>query len=360
MTDSIDEQDEINIEEINDEQEALVNYDIATYPSDFTLHGIYEMWKQKDITIPDFQRDFVWSINQSSLLMESFLLGLPVPPVFFYIDENNKNLVIDGQQRIMSIVYYFDGHFGKNDSSTKSKIFRLNGLDKRNPYYKKAFAELSDSDQRKLKTTVLRALNIRQLAPAEDNTSIYHIFERLNTGGTPLKSQEIRNVVFRGDIVKILRNLNKDSNWRKIMGKSVLDKHQKDVELVLRSFGLSKKVDQYEQPMKEYLNIIQLKNQTANSNEFKKFIEEFPKATKLIVESLGEKPFHLRGPLNASVFDSVFCTVLDNLNNIPRDLQKRFYALVQNENFQDLITTGTTDTKILKERFQFATEILLD
>ncbi|MFZ1520165.1 MAG: DUF262 domain-containing protein [Ignavibacteriaceae bacterium] len=359
MTDSINKEDEINIEEINDEEEALVNYDIATYPSDFTLYGIYEMWKQTDITIPDFQREFVWSIKQSSLLIESFLLGLPVPPVFFYIDENNKNLVIDGQQRIMSIVYYFDGYFGNEEITGKKKIFRLTGLDSKSPYFKKSFNELDEVNQRKLKNTVLRALNIRQLAPTEDNTSIYHIFERLNTGGTPLKSQEIRNVVFRGDIVSQLRLLNRDDNWRLIMGKRNLDKHQRDVELVLRSFGLSSNVDQYEQPMKEYLNKIQLRNTNSSAPDFKKFIEDFPKAAKLIINSLGEKPFHIRGPLNASVFDSVFCTVLENIENIPNDLSKRFFTLLENKRYQELITTGTTDSKILKERFQISKQILL-
>src|SRR5271157_3993908 len=108
------EQDDLLIEvddEIQDD-EALITYDIATYPSDFTLSGIVDMWDNGDITIPEFQREFIWNIKQSSLLIESFLLGLPVPPVFFYIDDENKNLVIDGQQRILSIIFYFEGFFG--------------------------------------------------------------------------------------------------------------------------------------------------------------------------------------------------------------------------------------------------------
>src|SRR5690606_14678854 len=119
------------------EDEVLVRYDIATYPSDFTLKGIVDMWKSQDITIPEFQREFVWNIRQSSLLMESFLLGLPVPPVFFYIDDENKNLVIDGQQRILSTVFYFEGYFGLENIHGKRQVFRLQGLDKKSPYYNK-------------------------------------------------------------------------------------------------------------------------------------------------------------------------------------------------------------------------------
>jgi len=91
MTDKFSE-DDLVIEAEQEEDEVSLNYDIATYPSDFTLSGIAQMWKDEDIAIPDYQREFVWSMRQSSLLIDSFLRGLPVPPVFFYVDENSKNL----------------------------------------------------------------------------------------------------------------------------------------------------------------------------------------------------------------------------------------------------------------------------
>jgi hypothetical protein len=85
------DEDDFCLEPEPEEDEEYIQYDIATYPSDFTLNGIQELWNKKDLIIPDFQREFVWNIKQSSLLVESFLMGLPVPPVFFYIDENNKS-----------------------------------------------------------------------------------------------------------------------------------------------------------------------------------------------------------------------------------------------------------------------------
>ena len=69
----------LEVEEEVDENEVSVAYDIASYPSDLTLSVVNEMWANGDIVIPDFQRNFVWSIKQSSLLVESFLIGLPVP-----------------------------------------------------------------------------------------------------------------------------------------------------------------------------------------------------------------------------------------------------------------------------------------
>src|SRR5262245_22918589 len=98
-----EESDDLVVDEVQQDGEALVKYEIASYPSDLTLWGIKEMWREGDILIPEFQRNYVWTIDQASLLIESFLLGLPVPQVFFYVDDQNKNLVIDGQQRIVSV-----------------------------------------------------------------------------------------------------------------------------------------------------------------------------------------------------------------------------------------------------------------
>jgi hypothetical protein len=221
-----------------DEDEVYIKYDIATYPSDFTLNGIIDLWNAGDIVIPDFQREYVWTIRQASLLIESFLMGLPVPPVFFYIDDQNKSLVIDGQQRILSIVFFIEGYFGPETTHGRRQVFRLHGLSDASPYHNLRFEDLTTADQRKIRNSVLRAINVKQLSPTSDNTSIYHIFERLNTGGTALSPQEIRNCVYRGEIVAALRELNSTSAWRKILGKPSLDRHHRDVEIILRLFAL--------------------------------------------------------------------------------------------------------------------------
>ena len=291
--------------------------------------------------------------------MESFLLGLPVPPVFFYVDDYNKNLVIDGQQRILSTVFFFDELFGFENLQGKKQVFRLQGLDEKSPYYNKKFSELNESFQRKLKNTVLRAINIRQLSPVGESTSMFHIFERLNTGGTPLKPQEIRNVVFRGEFVNVLRELNKYESWRKIIGSIKINKHQIDVELVLRLFAFKNGSDHYEKPMKEFLNKAMKKNQEGDTEEVKKFTEKFYKTADFLVDNLGEKPFHLRGRLNTSALDSVFSVTLRNLGTIPNDFVAKFNKLKSDENFNELTTVGTTDTSSVKERFALVEKYLL-
>lgn len=348
---------EIDIE-TEEEEESYVTYDIATYPSDLTLSGIFEQWKDEEILIPDYQREFVWSQKQASLLIESFLLGLPIPPVFLYIDEFNKYVVIDGQQRITSVVYFFEGYFGTEDQKSKRTIFKLIGLSPKSPFLNKSFVELSDSDQRKLRGAVLRAMNIRQLSPKGEPTAAYHIFERLNTGGTPLKPQEIRNCVYRGTIVERLRRLNKNQDWRTILGKPDVDKHQKDVELILRLFSLYEGLSIYQRPMKDFLSMSMKRNLDFDSESAISFESQFPKIALKIVKELGQKPFSRRGPVNSALLESIFVSLmrLEDASkvNLPSQLEK----LKNNHDFQNSISQSTTNEDVVRARHAIAFQAL--
>lgn len=337
-----------------------MDYDIASYPSDYTLSVINQMYEGGDIVIPSYQRRFVWSIKQASLLIDSFLCGLPVPPVFFYIDKDNKNVVIDGQQRIKSVAYYFEGYFGDANASDKRTIFRLSGLSPNSPHHNKSIDELDASARRKLEHAVLRAVNIRQLNPDDEGTSAYYIFERLNTGGTQLRPQEIRNCVFRGPFNKVLRKANEDANWRKLLGTSGLDKHQKDVELLLRVFALVAAGDKYEKPMHKFLNETMKKHRSGTTAESKNFFKFFAKATEKMVHSQEEKPFHLRGPLNGSALDSVMSVLIKNAKELDRiDIGGRYRKLRTDKIFLESTQGKTTDSNVVRSRIKRVEEVLL-
>lgn len=351
---------EIDDEAEDDELPSHVEFEIATYPSDLTLSVIHEMWKNGEITIPSFQRNFVWSIKQSSLLIESFLLGLPVPQVFFYIDADNTNLVIDGQQRILSVVFYFEGYFGSENLQGRRQVFRLTGLSKGSPYAGKRFEDLSQTEQRKLKNSVLRAVNIRQLAPANQNTSMYHIFERLNTGGTPLRPQEIRNCVFHGDLVNVLHQLNDEPSWRRVLGRKARDRHQRDVEMILRVLAMKERGDQYEKPMKEFLNNQMQAWKKGHSADVQQFAADFRKVLSLVTRVLPEKPFHIRGPINLAAMDSVLSVLLRHASNAPSDVANRYQGLLADKAYQNAIFFNTSDAATVKERLKLARQYLVD
>jgi hypothetical protein len=353
------EGEEIEVDDEANESDTHVEYDIATYPSDLTLSVIHEMWRNDEIVIPTFQRKFVWNIKQASYLIESFLVGLPVPQVFFYISEKNKNLVIDGQQRIKSVIFFFEGYFGEENLQGRRQVFRLNGLDDKSPYYNKRFADLTESDQRKLKNAVLRAVNIRQLAPHDQSTSMYHIFERLNTGGTPLKPQEIRNCVFHGPIIEMLHELNDLPSWRRIIGKKMLDKYQKDVEQVLRIFAFSENAEKYEKPMKEFLNRQMGAHRTGRDAQALAFRKSFTEVCDLVEAELPDKPFHIRGPLNLAALDSVMATLIRNKRSRVDGLKARFKTLLSDKQFKEAIFFNTSDASAVEQRLKLAKKHLV-
>jgi len=353
---------EIEVEEETDDDSVSMNYDIAAYPSDLTLSGIAQLWRDQDIKIPDYQREFVWTVKQSSLLIDSFLCGLPVPNVFLYVDENNRSIVIDGQQRILTIVFFIEGYFGKENNQGRRQVFRLSGLSKKSPYFNKRFIDLEEADQRKFKQSILRAINIKQLNPKGESTSAYHIFERLNTGGTPLKPQEIRNSVFSGEFSKHLRELNRDANWRKLLGREQVDRHQKDVELILRIFSLSNGgVAKYEKPLREFMNVSMKANRDGNTKKVKSFLKNFKVATAKAASELGAKPFRLRGPINVAALESVMCALVDSATIVNRlDLGAAYKKLVDDPNFMLLTKINTTDVKTVQDRLSLVQKTLLE
>lgn len=121
----IEDQDE------QDEEIAPVKYDISTYGADYTVDGLVKRLQKGDIFIPDFQRDYVWNQSEASRLIESLLLGLPIPGVFLAKEsETNKLLIIDGQQRLKSLQFFYEGFFNPKDHQKTKRIFKLTKVQK--------------------------------------------------------------------------------------------------------------------------------------------------------------------------------------------------------------------------------------
>lgn len=339
-------------EESEIDEQDVFNYQISSYPADITLKGYEDKWDKKQLTIPEFQRNYVWDQVKASKLIESFLLGLPVPGVFLYKNRvTNKLAVIDGQQRILSAIRYFKNEFDE-------KIFRLKHV---LPQWEgKTYQELDESDRFQLDDTVLRATVVQQLDP-EDDSSIYHIFERLNTGGINLNPMEIRKCVYFGKLIELLETLNKNENWRVIIAKPKEDKRLRDVELVLRILALDQDWNHYSKPMKGFLNRFMAQTNSLNEEELElkleQLSEKFLDACRVVKENLPPKPFHLRGRINYAAMDSIFVAVM-SLDHVPEDLNSRYDQLIDDEDFINTATINTSDDSTLQARFSKAIEIL--
>lgn len=359
MSDMIEENEyeELVVEAENDEL-AYVEFDISSTPSDPQLEQLVSQLENEDIIIPFYQRRFVWKIDQASRLIESFLMGLPVPQIFLYVNEDNQLEVIDGQQRIMSVKYFMEGYFGETDSRGRRTEFKLK-LAEQSPYNGKKFVDLAPKDQRKLRLSTLRAINVKQLQPSKRNDSVFHIFERLNTGGTRLKSQEIRNAVYRGAIVGELQQLNNSNVWRRILGLKSHDKNQKDVEIILRLFSLYKVWSTYEKPMLHFLNGSMKANSDFSSERAIEFKVRFTYAINLVDYSIA-KPFRPKGVLNTATLEAVIVALMELPDMPPEKLGVRYADLISNDEFESLTKGPTTDTNILKGRISLARQMLGD
>jgi uncharacterized protein with ParB-like and HNH nuclease domain len=125
----VSESNDVEIEYLtnDDDETSTVEFNIVVTSSDWTLELLASKFQCGDIIIPDYQRKFVWDIRRASTLIESFAIGLPVPQVFFYENGDGQLEVIDGQQRITSIAYFFEGFFGGEDLNGNRKVFKLKG-----------------------------------------------------------------------------------------------------------------------------------------------------------------------------------------------------------------------------------------
>lgn len=343
-------EEELLIEEIPSEEEdkeaGVAIYKIVSYPADPTLELLSEKIARGEIIIPTFQRGWVWKPPQASRLIESFLLGLPVPAIFVYKEPSQKQVVIDGQQRLRTITGFFEGKLPDGSD------FYLRGV---SPQWEgKYYTDLSEAERIRLRDSVLREVIVEQLDP-KDNTSIYHIFERLNTGGTGLTPQEVRNCTYHGPFNDLMVKLNQDSTWRYIFGSSDPDARMRDIELIVRFLALFEGVDSYTKPMKQFLNNYMADHQWDTAKE--PYKSKFLNAIGRVYDALGPRPFHIKRGINVAVFDSV-TVAFARATATPRNVAKKFQRLLANPSYDEAISSGTTDVDTVKSRIKLAQEIL--
>jgi Protein of unknown function DUF262 len=332
-----------------------IKYKITSFGADFLVDGIVSRFANGDIYVPDFQRSFVWTKPQASRFIESILLGLPIPGIFLYKEvETNKLLVVDGLQRLSTLSAFVNGVFPNTDTS-----FRLERVSEK--YDGKLFEELDTEDTRLINNTVIHATIFQQTLPLDDDSSVYLIFERLNTGGTPLQPQEIRAALYHGQFSDFLSELNQIESWRQIFGRT--SKRRKDEELILRYLAFLYSKEKYSAPMVKYLNRFMWSNrQLKKTLKRKTALDGFRSTCDFIYEALGKEAFRPVRSLNAAVFDAVSTTVARHkLYSAlkPRVFVDRYEKLLRNSEFQNATKKSTADENVVAQRFSAARSILV-
>lgn len=224
----------------------LKQRELVTSTIDYNLDSLASLIRHSTIDMaPKYQRRFRWDEGRQSKLIESFLMNVPIPPIFLNEDDFGRYSVIDGKQRLAAI----DDFLNDRLELRGLKIFKdLNG---------QRFGELPSQFQNSLRTrSSIRTIIILR----QSNKNIkYEVFQRLNTGGVSLNAQEIRNSAFPSKLNEELVNLSEGATFHSMLGiksksKSKLYQEMKDVELVLRFFALKDSWETYGGGLKSILD----------------------------------------------------------------------------------------------------------
>ena len=317
--------------EAEDEISDTDDYDVSTSPNDFNVSTMYDFIKSRVLVIPGFQRNYVWDIRRASKLVESLIIGLPVPQIFLYEAARNQFHVIDGQQRLMSLYYFREQRFPRMEARADlrrifaeqghipdnilqdAKYFtdfrlslpeRVSGV--RNRLHGLDYESLGDYEmQFSLRT--IRNVIIRQNAPRDSDSAIYEIFSRLNTGGVNLSTQEIRSSLYHSEFYDMLMRINYESGWRHILHDTQPDLRLKDVELLLRMFAILVDGDSYAPSMSKFLDRFSKKCQS-NTVEENQYLEKIFKSFLAAAGHLDNDVFLNKGNnrINIALIEAVF------------------------------------------------------
>jgi uncharacterized protein with ParB-like and HNH nuclease domain len=348
-----------------------VLYNINSWGADLSFRELITMYKEEELVKPELQRKYVWDKTEASRFIESLLLGLPVPSIFLARTNDRKKLIVDGYQRIMTVFDYERGIFSKDE-----KVFKLSNSDKINEKWRgKAFSELTPSEQRQIRGTTIHAIIFEQKTPKDGDTSLYQIFERINTSGQSLMPQEIRNCVYQGKFNNLLMELNKDQIWRDLFGYKQEDSRMRDIEFILRFFSLSSdsikrsKIKQIS--LKKFLNDYMDDHQSKVDEILASRKKEFEETMKFIYKNIGKNAFFNISPsdpkkiiprFHPTVFDAVSIAtrhaLRKNQNLQIKNLDKKQNALLNDEKFKTFSSTRTTDIEHINGRISLAVKYL--
>ncbi|MDB9455159.1 DUF262 domain-containing protein [Dolichospermum circinale] len=323
--------------------------EVEYYGADFPVDTLVKRMAEKEFIIPGFQRKYVWKEEEASRFIETLLLGLPSPSLFLAKDKfSKKYLVIDGQQRLKTLQYFFQGFFEDGTVfKLKNVVQHLEGL---------TYSTLPPSERRELDNAIIHCIIISE---SYDPQGIFYLFERLNTTGTPLNPQEIRNAIYHGYFSELLQDLSRNETWRELYGKD--DIRANEQEHILRFLALHFDLENYSGNMKNFLNQFMLKNKDLDiisENEIKNI---FIKTIDFLKNCIGSKVFYEKKKFQI-LFDSVMLLTAQELEKgLECSKFKKFYELLINDkHFWSFSQPSTTNRKNLMTRLEYVKELYRD
>ncbi len=364
-------------------------YDIISAPNDFNIKTIFDFIQKGTFKLPPFQRHYVWDIKRASKLIESIILGLPIPQIFLFeeVRIKNKFLVVDGQQRLLSIYFFVIGRFPKDEKRIEMRqIYNKDGIipdeilandnyfgnfnlrlkkidpDKRRPLDGLNYKTLTEETRSTFDLRTIRNIILKQSSP-EGDSSIYEIFSRLNSGGVNLAAQEIRASLYHSKFYELLAELNRDSQWRKLLASPQLDIRMKDIEVLLRGFAMLENSEKYSSSMTIFLNEFSKQCKSLSDADISYRRKMFASFLKSIA-SVDPAVFTLKpGRFNITIYEAVFYAICSPAFQKKELVKKDFTtdqlaALKKDDDFLSAIKSQTTNKAKVNLRLKRAKELL--
>ena len=328
--------------------------EVVTTPYDAPVKSLMEDIANKDLIVnPDFQRRDVWNQVQKSRLIESLLLNIPIPVLYFAEDDDGTRVVVDGQQRLRAIYDYVTGKF---------KLKSLEVLANLNA---KGWEDLTPRQSRMIENRTLRCVVI---SAKSDRNLRFEMFQRLNTGGVSLNEQELRNSLFRGKLNDLLEELAKNKQWLFLLRTSTPNPRFKHHELILRFLAMNENLEIYRPPLRIFLNNFMRAERNPSEEKLEIFRSNFLSAVDRVNSVFSNNAFRryqldktgnldFENQLNRAVYDVQMLSLLNVEERIIDDKKESIFELfkrlsIENETFTDALTQATSDKSRLYGRLR--------
>ena len=350
-------------------------FKIKHWVSNRSFGELIDMYENKEIKIPEMQREFVWNSSKSSRLIESIVLGLPIPPLFLLEVNDNEYEIIDGYQRLTTVFNFVQGNpWGGKKDNKRNVASKLSSKNILNEIAGKKFSDLDEKYQRKIRRSTIPLMEFKQLTPG-DFSSKYLIFERINTGSDKLNAMQIRKSLAYGEfMINLCKYANFEENYLNLFTVSQIKKDI-HVEALLRFLAITDLVyGKIQIKRKGIKNILDeycelCRNKNISEDRVKKFFGALNK----LLQIFGEQNIFRRvnsdgeyeGVLNIGILEALLGTITEEDISIKKDIEKQ-YKNVMRRIYDDAIldkepnpfSANTGTEEMIKKRYEIIREIL--
>lgn len=345
---------------MNDEgiQEQLNNNrrSVAFDSYDLAVRQLVDMLTEQMIDIaPEYQRHFKWNPERQSQLIESLLLGIPVPSLFMATNKDSSWEVIDGLQRLTTVLNFVGADNITDGTNPRGNKLRLTGLEKLTAMNGLTFDDLPKSVQLMFMT---RPIRVTVLNDRSDFGVRFDLFERLNTGGITLHPQEIRNCIFLGPFNDFIKSCAKNKNFKNVI-KLPQDAERSGSleELVLKFFAYYEDKEKFVHSVSGFLNDYMERKTLSFKNE-KELKAIFDSTFKILNDSLPDGIVRgiRKNTTPIVLFEAISVGTALALAERKTVSQDKLKALLDSPKLKKLTTGATNSRKMLIERLNLVQE----